>query len=130
MDNSDAEKTAFTSRKGLFEFTAMPFGLCNAPATFERLMETVLAGLHWQICLIYLDDVIVIGTTFEDMIKNLSVIFERLQQAGQKLKARKCKLFGKSVEFLGHIITETGVEQRLTKPGALKIGQRRKLLRK
>ena len=78
--------------------------------TFERLMETVLAGLHWQICLIYLDDVIVIGKTFEDMIKNLSVIFERLQQAGLKLKARKCKLFGKSVEFLGHIITETGVE--------------------
>ena len=88
----------------------MPFGLCNAPATFERLIETVLAGLHWQICLIYLDDVIVIGKTFEDMIKNLSVIIERLHHAGLKLKARKCKLFGKSVEFLGHIFTETGVE--------------------
>ena len=61
MDPLDAEKTAFTSRKGLYEFTVMPFGLCNAPATFERLMETVLAGLHWQICLIYLDGVIVIG---------------------------------------------------------------------
>ena len=119
MDNSDAEKTAFTSRKGLFEFTVMPFGLCNAPATFERLMETVLAGLHWQICLIYLDDVIMIGKTFEDMIKNLSVIFERLQQAGLKLKARKCKLFGKSVEFLGHIITESGLETDPSKTSSI-----------
>ena len=110
MDPLDAEKTAFTSRKGLYEFTVMPFGLCNAPATFERLMETVLAGLHWQICLIYLDDVIVIGKSFEDMIKNLGVVFERLQQSGLKLKARKCQLFGKEVEFLGHIISEKGVE--------------------
>ena len=76
MDKSDAEKTSFTSRKGLFEFRVMPFKLCNAPATFERLMETVLAGLHRPICLIYLDDVIVIGKTFEDMMKNLSVILK------------------------------------------------------
>ena len=76
MDKSDAEKTSFTSRKGLFEFRVMPFGLCNAPAIFERLMETVLAGLHWPMCLIYLDDVIVIGKTFEDMIKNFSVILK------------------------------------------------------
>lgn len=88
----------------------MPFGLCNAPATFERLMETVLAGLHWQICLIYLDDVIVIGKDFGDMIKNLSLIFERLQEAGLKLKPRKCKLFAKEVEFLGHVISEAGIK--------------------
>ena len=110
MEPVDAEKTAFTSRKGLFEFTVMPFGLCNAPATFERLMETVLACLHWQICLIYLDDVIVIGKDFGDMIKNLSLIFERLQEAGLKLKPRKCKLFAKEVEFLGHVISEAGIK--------------------
>ena len=109
MDPKDAEKTAFTSRRGLFEFTTMPFGLCNAPATFERLMETVLAGLHWQICLIYLDDVIVVGKDFEDMIKNLSLVFDRLQEASLKLKPRKCKLFATEVEFLGHIISDAGV---------------------
>ena len=61
VDEADREKTVFTSRRGLFEFKTMPCGLCNAPATFERLMETVLAGLNWQICLIYLDDIIVHG---------------------------------------------------------------------
>ena len=76
-DLADREKTAFTSRRGLFEFIVMPFGLCNAPATFERLMETVLAGLHWEICLIYLDDVIVTGKSFKDMVQNLGKVFER-----------------------------------------------------
>ena len=107
--------------KCLYEFTVMPFGLCNAPATFERLMETVLAGLHWQICLIYLDDVIVVGKSFEDMIKNLGVVFERLQQSGLKLKARKCQLFGKEVEFLGHIISEKGVETDPSKPQCIEM---------
>ena len=79
MEPKYAEKTVFTSRKVLFEFTVVPFGLCNAPVTFERLMETVLADLKWQICLIYMDDVIMIGKTFEDMIKNLSLIVESLQ---------------------------------------------------
>lgn len=110
VDEQDRQKTAFTSRQGLFEFKVMPFGLCNAPATFERLMETVLAGLHWKICLIYLDDVIVTGKTFEDMIKNLDQVFERLHEAGLKLKPRKCQLFCREVEFLGHIITRDGVK--------------------
>ena len=109
VDENDREKTAFTSRKGLFEFRVMPFGLCNAPATFERLMETVLAGLQWEICLIYLDDVIVTGATFQEMIKNLSQVFERFQQAGLKLKPKKCRLFAREVEFLGHIVTPDGV---------------------
>ena len=59
MDPNDKKKTAFTTRRGLYEFSVMPFGLCNAPATFERLMETVLRGLQFETCLIYLDDVIV-----------------------------------------------------------------------
>ena len=108
-DPKDREKTAFTSRKGLYEFNVMPFGLCNAPATFERLMETILAGLHWQICLIYLDDVIVTGKTFQDMVNNLGRVFERFYQAGLKLKPRKCTLFAKQVEFLGHVISEDGI---------------------
>ena len=67
-EGSDRHKTAFATRSGLYEFRVMPFGLKGAPATFERLMETVLAGLQWDICLIYLDDVIVLGRSFEDMV--------------------------------------------------------------
>jgi hypothetical protein len=60
----------------------MPFGLKGAPATFERLMETVLAGLQWKICLIYLDDIIVLGRSFEDMVTNLKQVYDRLLAAG------------------------------------------------
>ena len=112
VDEDDRTKTAFVSRKGLYEFKFMPFGLCNAPATFERLMETVLAGLNWKICLIYLGDMIVTGKNFEDMIKNLDEVLSKLGEAVLKLKARKCQLFAKQVEFLGHIISDK--EFRLT----------------
>ena len=120
MADSDREKTAFNSRRGLYEFKAMPFGLCNAPATFERLMETVLAGLHWHICLIYLDDIIVTGRTFGDMIANLSEVFERFKTAGLKLKARKCTLFANEVEFLGHVVSSDGIKTDPKKTEAVK----------
>ncbi|MCG7878904.1 MAG: RNA-directed DNA polymerase, partial [Candidatus Thiodiazotropha endolucinida] len=110
LEPKDKEKSAFITRRGLFQFRVLPFGLCNAPATFERLMETVLAGLQWDICLIYIDDVIVYGKTFEEALKNLETVLERLQVAGLKLKAQKCKLFSKSVSFLGHIISDRGIE--------------------
>ena len=87
----------------------MPFGLCNAPATFERLMETVLAGLQWDICLIYLDDVIVYGKDFNQMVENLTKVFDRFSSAGLKLKPRKCTLFAKQVEYLGHVVSEKGI---------------------
>ena len=110
VEEQDRQKTAFASRQGLFEFKVMPFGLCNAPATFERLMETVLTGLNWKICLIYLDDIIVIGKTFEEMIKNLDQVLDKLYQAGLKLKSRKCQLFSREVEFLGHVISQEGIK--------------------
>ena len=75
VEPEDRQKTAFTTRRGLFEFNVMPFGLCIAPATFERLMELVLSGL----CLIYLDDIIIFGKTFAEMIKNLDLVLERLK---------------------------------------------------
>ena len=71
----------------------MPFGLKGTPATFERLMETVLAGLQWNICLIYLDGVIVLGRSFEDMATNLRKVYDRLLAAELILKAKKCHLF-------------------------------------
>lgn len=69
----DKEKTAFSIGNGLWQFTVMPFGLCNAPVTFERLMEKILRGLLSKICLVYLDDVVIFGKRFEDMLDRLSL---------------------------------------------------------
>lgn len=66
IDERDREKTAFITPDGLFEFKVMPFGLCSAPATFQRVMDTVLAGLKWQTCLVYIDDVVVFASTFDE----------------------------------------------------------------
>ena len=78
MKNSDKPKTVFVTRKGLFQFKVMPFGLSNAPATFQRLMDRVLAGLHWEQCLVYLDDIIVFGRTFEETLARLRCVMDRL----------------------------------------------------
>ena len=88
----------------------MPFGLCNAPATFERLMERVLQGLRWSRCLVYLDDIISFGSTFDSALANLTLIFERLRSYGVQLKSTKCHLFRSSVPFLGHIVGRRGLE--------------------
>ncbi|CAC5380851.1 unnamed protein product [Mytilus coruscus] len=92
LAEKDKHKTAFATRKGLFQFKVIPFGLCCAAQTFERLMETVLAGLQWEICLVYLDDIIVFGKTLDDMLVNVKTVFDRLKSAGLKLKAKKCNL--------------------------------------
>ena len=87
----------------------MPFGLCNAPATFERLRESVLRGLTYEACLVYLDDVIVIGCTFQEQMYNLRKVFQRLREAHLKLNPEKCQLFQKEVRYLGHIVSPSGV---------------------
>ena len=110
MAADSREKTAFTTQHGLYEFKVMPFGLCNAPATFQRLMETVLAGLARDKCLVYLDDILVIGSSFEEHLANLRQVFSRLQKAGLKLKPAKCKLLQREVEFLGHVVSNHGIQ--------------------
>ena len=90
MDPEHRAKTAFATRSGLYEFNIMPFGLSTAPATSERLMKVVMRGIQWKRCLVYLDDVICIGTSFEDALANLRLVFDRLWQAGLKLKPKKC----------------------------------------
>jgi hypothetical protein len=66
----------------------MPFGLCNAASTFERIIEKTLAGLQWQIAVLYLDDIVVFGKYFEDHLCNLRKVFDRLSEAGLKLKPK------------------------------------------
>ena len=105
----DRPKTAFTCQSGLYQFKVMPFGLTNAPSSFERLMEKVLTSLQHDICLIYLDDIIVKSNDFDQHITHLRMVFERIKQAGLKFSPKKCHLFQKQVQFLGHIVSEDGV---------------------
>ena len=109
LNPDDKEKTAFTTGTGLYHFNVMPFGLVNAPMTFQRLMEAVLHGLHWSTCLIYLDDCIVLGKTFDDHLRNLEDVFQRFREAGLKLKPSKCQFFRKEVTYLGFTINTGGV---------------------
>ena len=109
MHPEDQEKTAFTTHRGLFEFNVMSFGLCNAPATFESMMETMLRGLLWHKCLVYLDDIIVFGSSQQECLDNLVEVMSRLRSYGLRLKPKKCKLFRKSVEYLGRIVSPEGI---------------------
>ena len=121
MSENSKKKTAFvTPHRGLFHFNAMPFGLTNAPATFQRLMEKVLYGLTPQRCLCYLDDIIVLGKTFEEALRNLELIFQRLRVANLKLKPKKCFLFQSRVTSLGHVVTEQGISSDPSKIEAIK----------
>ena len=110
IQKQDKEKTAFRTSSGqLYEFNQVPFGLCNAPATFSRLMDRVLAGLHWETCLFYLDDIIVFAATWEEHLTRLRQVFERLRHTQLKLGAEKCTFAAKEVSYLGHRVTSEGL---------------------
>ena len=111
IEEEDKEKTAFRTSSGqLYEFNQLPFGLCNAPATFSRLMDRTLAGLAWNICLYYLDDIIVFSATWAEHLERLRAVFERLRRANLKLGAQKCHLAAREVSFLGYKVTPEGLE--------------------
>ena len=105
----DRENTAFATQSGLFEFKVMPFGLCNAPATFQRLMDLVFAGVQWSHYLVYLDDIIVVRRSFHDHLQNLSVVLQRLKEANLRHKPAKCSFYKTQVSYLGHIVSRQGV---------------------
>lgn len=109
MAEKDKEKTAFTTPDGLYEFNVMPFGLSNAPATFERMIDAVLRGMKWKTCLCYLDDIIVFSATFHDHLLRLSQVLSCLTNAGLQLNTKKCNFGAKKVKVLGHIVSEAGV---------------------
>ncbi|OWZ22555.1 Enzymatic Polyprotein [Phytophthora megakarya] len=116
MADADNEKTAFTTRKGLYRFTRMPFGLTNAPATFQRLMNQVLQSLTWTTCLVYLDDIVIF--TKGDIrwhVVEVASVFARLANAGLTLKLKRWAFAVNSMEYLGHELNSVGVRptQRL-----------------
>ena len=110
MDDESAPKSAFVTHCGLFEFARMPFGICNAPATFQRLMEVVLSGLLWKECFAYLDDVLVSSPDFKSHLAHLQEVFNHLCKAGLKLKTKKCRFLKLTVSYLGHLITSEGIQ--------------------
>ena len=102
--------TAFTvGSLGVYEFLRMPYGLCNAPATFQRLMQNCLGELNLTYALVYLDDVIVYSKMEEDHLQRLQAIFERFHEHGLKLKPLKCSFLRKQITFLGHEVSADGM---------------------
>ena len=105
----DRAKTAFCTPFGLYEFNRMPFGLCNAPGTFQRLMEHIFGDQSFQTLLLYLDDVVVFSSTFEQHLQRLGLVLGRLRAQNLKLKLSKCHFFAQEVQYLGHVISAAGV---------------------
>jgi hypothetical protein len=120
VEPGDSDKTAFICREGMFKFKTMPFGLCNAGATFQRLVDMVLTGVSYEICLAYLDDVVLFSRTVAEHFDRLKIVLRRLQDAGLKLKPSKCFLLRKSVTFLGHLVSGDGVSAHPDKVSAVK----------
>ena len=101
---------AFTvGNLGFYEFTHMPFGLCNAPVTFQRLMQNTLGELNLTYCVIYLDDVIVFGHMEEEHLEHLRVVFKRFREFNLKLKPLKCSFFQSEIVYLAHHISQRGI---------------------
>jgi len=114
------EKAPFITRDELWKWKVLPFGLISAPATFQRLMEQVLSGLHWKTLLVYLDDIVVISPDFPTHVSRLREVFERLRGAGLKLKLSKCTLLQPEVKYLGHIVGRHSVATNPKKVRAIK----------
>ncbi|MCH7730585.1 RNA-directed DNA polymerase, partial [Patescibacteria group bacterium] len=102
-------KTAFITHRGLHQFKVMPFGLCNAPASFQRMMDMLLLGLNWKFCMVYIDDIIVFSGSFNQHLKHLQLVFDKLRSVNLKLKLSKCIFCRKKFLYLGHQISSKGI---------------------
>ena len=121
MDEESKPLTAFTvGPPGFYECERMPFGLTNAPATFQRLMETCLGDLNLHWCIIYLDDIVIFSKDPASHLERLEAVFQKLEEAGLKLKPSKCELFQRQLAYLGHVISAKGVATNESKIEAIK----------
>lgn len=120
MNESDKPKTAFVTPLGIWEFNRMPQGVTNAPSTFQRLMERCMGDLHLKEVLVFLDDLIIFSDSLEEHEKRLLRVLNQLKEYGLKLSPAKCKFFQTSVRYLGHIVSEKGVETDPEKIASIK----------
>ena len=98
----------------------MPFGLVNAPATYQRLMQECLGDLHLKICFVYLDDLIIFSDTFEEHLNRLNLVLQRIRECGLKLSPKKCSFFMPKVKYVGHIVSQKGIEPDPSKINKIK----------
>ena len=104
IEPSHRDRTAFTAGPcGLWQWKRMPFGLTNAPSLFQRLMEKVLSDCHLRTCLVYLDDIVVYAKSISELEQRLEDVFQKIHNAGLKLKPQKCSLFQRQLKYLGYI---------------------------
>lgn len=120
MHPKDMDKTAFSTMDGHYEFLRMSFGLTNAPATFQRVMDNILTDLNDKCCLIYLDDIIIFSSSLQEHMLDLHAVFTRLNNANLKLQPNKSDFLRKEIEYLGHIITEKEIKPNPKKIEAIK----------
>lgn len=110
IQETDRQKTAFSTQNGHYEFLRMPFGLKTAPATFQRAMDNVLRGLQGLHCMVYLDDIIIFSSSLDQHLQDLRTVFDRLRNTNLKVQLDKCEFLRKEVLYLGHTITRDGLK--------------------
>jgi hypothetical protein len=120
VGEKDKFKTAFRTHNGFYEWNVMPFGLCNAPANFQRLMNNLFAKSNLIFSLVYLDDIIIYSDTFENHLKHLCDILLTLRKYSLKINFEKIEFFRKSIEYLGYIISCDGIQINEEKLSAVK----------
>ena len=109
VKESDRDKTSFVTHQGLYRWKRAPFGLKNMPAIFQRLMTQVLAGLTWSQVLVYIDDLIVFGKTWDEHLQRLQTVLDRLKIAGLTVNLSKCSFGMQEVHHLGHVVSNRGI---------------------
>jgi hypothetical protein len=120
LDDESKQKAAFTTIYGQFQYRRLPFGLATSPGAFQKVMNTVLAGLNWVQCMVYLDDILVFSSTFEQHLATLEKIFQRLLKANLKIKLSKCEWARTELNYLGHVINSEGKMPDPKKVSAIK----------
>ena len=110
LHEESQDLTAFITPMGLYKWKRLPMGLASAPGAFQNLMELIMAGLSYEVALVYLDDIIIFGRSFEEHLDRLDLVLGRLKEAGLKIKGSKCRFFQEKIHFLGHIVSRKGVE--------------------
>ncbi|UYV62216.1 hypothetical protein LAZ67_1008247, partial [Cordylochernes scorpioides] len=110
IEEQDKKKTAFTTSHGLYVFNVMPFGLCNAPATFERIMDNVLKNIKWKFCLCYLDDVIIYSPDFTTHLGRIEAVLKCFRESNLRLNGKKCRFGFEEIEILGHVTSKHGIK--------------------
>jgi hypothetical protein len=108
LDDESKEKAAFTTIFGQYQYRRVPFGLATSPGAFQKVLNTVLAGLNWVHCMVYLDDVLIFSPTFERHLETIDQVLTRLTQANLKIKLKKCEWARTELRYLGHVINSKG----------------------